>query len=843
MADIQAGGAVHPLTVPAAYERPGGALAEGGLIAAVLTGRTSNADKLKTDDKQMFALPPGSVKGEVGGRVYFEASRTGGGLELKQIFPGGGARSFDKAMYKQLSVKNIKDMMSRAGIGTGEAAKEAREAGEKEKARIAAVRVKNSVSEAGKTAGDAAAKLAAMGLNVEKLTVHMIRRIVSELAPEIEEGADPADISAAVRLIQASAELTKTNIRAAAAAPPARVKTGPEVWGALESKVLETLTRLGFAGEVGADVIGQAFAANGIELTGRNFEKAKMLIDGGAAETTRRRQLAEARLHWANETAGRLGGLGVDLDTEALSKQLEALKALEAEDMKRALRQAGADATEENAAEMADTFRAVKLFPMITYAAFEAISAARAEFTVKGAAGAISDSYETSATVPSAKYGEGFAKVAKQVSPLLKDLNIADSEPNVRAAGILIKNNMDVTPDSVADIRDIDAKVQTVSSRLHPIIAAKMISEGLKPSELHIDGVIAYIEKFHDQYGVNDGDRLSRYIRRLDAAGEVSDWARHRDEIMRLYQALYRVSRDGGASLALSVKTGIEPTLKALTEQADIYKSGRARFYQRKSVSDAVEKAAPEAAARLIAETGLEVTADEAAKRLESYAVKTQEAPENAAEALLEAEPALLAALENAGIPITAGNAARAKRAEQPGALAKCIIKLAGSGEGAREAVMDALDGAGLETLKAGERPEARLARAIESMPPGMEADEVLQIMRVQAALDAASKTRRVAFKLNGRPAEAKVTVINSAADAAAGFTALLSVDTAFGPVSAVIDVKDGNAETRMFTENPRARELLEGLAPKLAAELREAGFEKSEFRLSKELEAKLIGA
>ena len=181
--------------------------------------------------------------------------------------------------------------------------------------------------------------------------------------------------------------------------------------------------------------------------------------------------------------------------------------------------------------------------------------------------------YEQFQTTINPRLGDSFSKVRDQFVPLLLGLDIKPSAPNVAAAEILTKNGLDITPESVAAVKQMERDVAFVSERLHPIIASSIIREGLNPLDMHLDDVTSYINQFNEAYGVSDTDRIASYIARMDREQYLSEAERER--LVAFYRVLNQIARDGSAALGLMYNSDTPLTLGNMLSAATYYQGGR----------------------------------------------------------------------------------------------------------------------------------------------------------------------------------------------------------------------------------------------------------------------------
>lgn len=177
--------------------------------------------------------------------------------------------------------------------------------------------------------------------------------------------------------------------------------------------------------------------------------------------------------------------------------------------------------------------------------------------------------YEQFATTINPSLGDSFSKIRNQFTPLLLGLGIRASAPNINAAQILTRNNIDITEMSVAALKQLEHEVSFVAERLHPVIANSIIREGLNPLDMHLDEIIQYINRFNDTYGVSDTDRIAAYIAQMDKERILSP--NERERLVAFYRVLNQVSKDGSAALGIMYKNDSPLTLGNMLTASAFY--------------------------------------------------------------------------------------------------------------------------------------------------------------------------------------------------------------------------------------------------------------------------------
>jgi hypothetical protein len=291
------------------------------------------------------------------------------------------------------------------------------------------------------------------------------------------------------------------------------------------------------------------------------FEKAAQFLSMdmplGNVPLTEVTRFAEIQLRMAVEAAARHQNLNINIDSlREHVKQLTQLELTE-DSAIQYLKMAGAGAEPTKVTQLANVYDALANIKPLTANVHTQIMQGEVEFNIKGINDAVKTAqalsqYDQYATVPNPKYGDSFAKVKGQFAPLLEDMGITATSENLKAAFILSKNNVDVNTENLGAVKEIDAKITSISNKLHPMIAAHMLKDGYNPLEMHADQVLDYIKKFNYDMGENGADKISRYIMEMDNAGTLDEDTRK--GMIAVYRMLNVIQRDGAKALGLALQ-------------------------------------------------------------------------------------------------------------------------------------------------------------------------------------------------------------------------------------------------------------------------------------------------
>jgi hypothetical protein len=331
--------------------------------------------------------------------------------------------------------------------------------------------------------------------------------------------------------------------------------------------------------------------AEGKKLNLRNLKAAQLQISAGAAasaaepyavNTTGRRQLEEIRLQMTVQANLHLIRSGLTIDTAELEQLVDELKAAEQQRQQILF---GGDA--QNASKRAgiyeDTLAKVKEIPQMPAAAvgrvalqgpglsgstgavtadsysLEAVysegSALRAAYEKAG------ESYETLMTAPRADMGDSIKKAFRNVDDILQNMNKEASEENRRAVRILGYNQMEISEENIAAVKETDFTIQRIVSKVTPASTLEMIRDGMNPLSMNMEELEAYLDS-KDQSPAQNIEKYSEFLYKLDKNNEIAP--EERDAYIGIYRLLRQLDKTDGAAIGTLINQGVEPTVKNL---------------------------------------------------------------------------------------------------------------------------------------------------------------------------------------------------------------------------------------------------------------------------------------
>ena len=567
---------------------------------------------------------------------------------------------------------------------------------------------------------------------------------------------------------------------------------------------------------------------------------------------TAQRQLAEIQWQMTTQAAIRLAHKGIEINTVPLQELVAHLRDLESDAHTRILRAAGAEATQQNVARLENIFRAIQdirpVFSHINADIQAKLLVKQVDFTlaeVKKAAAASQTqqaglAYEASATAPNTRYGDSFARVTGQFEGLLRSLGIEPSAENIRAAAILSRSGVDVEQSSISAIKLIDAKMTAVMDRLHPMMAAQMLKEGLQPLDMHVDDMLAYIREFEEKYGYSGGQKIAQYILEMDRNKSLTP--QERSGMIAVYRMLNLIRKNGSAALGLSLQQDAPLTLGSLMEAAKFY-DGKGNYertakppegsirtdlsYNDLLADTVLDKASPAALQEWLEHENNPLEDALHQKKAEAFKPDMDQAA-LAVKQFTESPPTIIAMLQNSGIlptPASIKSLRKEKESAMIESLSEALTELKANNPGLSALLNDQFDiEALMERIFDGDSQKEITRNLLEALSEAAPSE-----LAAQYTLED-DEDSALPVMLNGRFASLKFYTLNEDAVAAGNARTFLSLATeALGNVQSYFTMEEGMVRLQITVDSPAARLRLESHRGLLSTLLSEAGFELAE--------------
>ena len=286
---------------------------------------------------------------------------------------------------------------------------------------------------------------------------------------------------------------------------------------------------------------------------------------------TARRQLEEIRLTMTAEANYRLLKQGISIDTEPLVKLVEQLKNQENEYYRNLLKSEGVDANDEQVELFKEVDKKVsdmRYVPAYVLGMKDAdISTIngvhKAGMELKSSFEKASQQYETLMTAPRSDLGDSIQKAFRNVDDILNGLDMELTDENRRAVRILGYNSIEITQDSVFQMKAADEEVQRVFKNMTPAVVTQMIKRGINPLEMDFTSLNQEAENIKsEESGREDNRRFSEYLWKMEKNHEISE--EERSSYIGIYRLIRQVENTDGAAIGALVQQGASLTMKNL---------------------------------------------------------------------------------------------------------------------------------------------------------------------------------------------------------------------------------------------------------------------------------------
>lgn len=332
---------------------------------------------------------------------------------------------------------------------------------------------------------------------------------------------------------------------------------------------------------------------------------------------TARRQLEEIRLTMTVSAAREMSKLGVSIDIDHLQEMVDKLREFEQQAKEALFEEAELTATDMNRQLFGGTMDAAKSVlgspvELLSYT-FErrqtinlqtlsseglrlAEGYGRAASGVPGAeaggagvsgAGAVGDSaattvqrdiyrrmegvYEAVGTQVRSDLGDSIRKAFANSSSMLEEMGLVVTPENERAVRILGYNRLEITEESINEMKTYDNRINTLMHDMSPQVVKRMIEEGVNPLELSLPELEREVERIHDETGAEDVT-FSRFLWKLDKAKEIS--SEERESMIGIYRLLDKIEKSDGAVIGQLVSEGRDLSLRNMLEATRTRRTG-----------------------------------------------------------------------------------------------------------------------------------------------------------------------------------------------------------------------------------------------------------------------------
>ncbi|MBE5937612.1 MAG: hypothetical protein E7265_06235 [Lachnospiraceae bacterium] len=296
---------------------------------------------------------------------------------------------------------------------------------------------------------------------------------------------------------------------------------------------------------------------------------------------TARRQLEEIRLKMTLQGARALAGRGINIDTALLQEVVDELRNIEKENIVTGLIENGIEPDTEQVEiiEASMTCRmTIAAAPAYSIGLMNAADEQGKGNLVSYAATATKETeimlragraYEAVMTTPRSDMGDSIQKAfASNIDDILRESGLNVTEANQRIVKILAHNQMEITTESIMELRDYDAKMQYMLNGLKPETVFEIIRSGRNPLEMSLDELNLVIHELNsnmDNEKRDEGESsYSRFLWKLEKESRISE--EERESYIGICRLIRHVSKNDTAAVGAVVNAGMELNLKNLLQ-------------------------------------------------------------------------------------------------------------------------------------------------------------------------------------------------------------------------------------------------------------------------------------
>lgn len=287
---------------------------------------------------------------------------------------------------------------------------------------------------------------------------------------------------------------------------------------------------------------------------------------------TAKRQLEEVRLRMTVEVNVKLLKQGIHIETESLENVIKELKQVEQNYYQTLLENGNVPATDENIALYQETTKqveAIKSVPnFVLGSAAVSKSVVTIDFlyhegtTLKSTLEKANQTYDALMTKPRADMGDSIKKAFQNVDAILQDLGLDTTQMNERAVRILSYNQMEITQDSIFQIKQADAVVNSLMKNLTPAATLELIRQNINPLNMEVGELNSKIQEIKNDVPLQKEEKYSEFLWKLEKNNQIS--SEEKQAYIGIYRLLSQVEKTDGSVIGALVNQDAKLTLKNL---------------------------------------------------------------------------------------------------------------------------------------------------------------------------------------------------------------------------------------------------------------------------------------
>ncbi len=300
------------------------------------------------------------------------------------------------------------------------------------------------------------------------------------------------------------------------------------------------------------------------------LSEGKDAIKASLLPITSKRILEETRLKMTTEANHSLMKNGVAVETEELEELVDSLKELENKYYETLLGGEKTENLDEKVSLYQETTEKVAEIKSMPIAMIGKVSAAdtitlndvyREGKELQSTYDKANQSYEALKTEIRTDLGDSMKKAFRNVDDILKECGMEVTEDNQKAVRILAYNQMEISKESIEQVREAEQKVSHFIDKMTPANTLKLIRENINPLEEDVSKLSEIVEDMQSG-DIEESTKYSEYLWKLEKNQEIS--AEERDAYIGIYRLFRQIEKTDGAAIGSLVQQNADLTMKNL---------------------------------------------------------------------------------------------------------------------------------------------------------------------------------------------------------------------------------------------------------------------------------------
>lgn len=287
---------------------------------------------------------------------------------------------------------------------------------------------------------------------------------------------------------------------------------------------------------------------------------------------TVRRQLEEIRLMMTVQSVVDMRRQGFDIETELLEDVVEQLREIENNYYAMQAQERGVVLSDQELEQMQEAVHQVSDIAQAPAAILGASLRQHQLLTVEELHGmAVSavrqqaqyeQDYEAVGTQVRQDLGDSIRKAFDGIPQMLQEMGLEDTQANERAVRILGYNQMEITEESIQEMKQWDAEVQRLIKLMKPQTVLEIIREGQDPLNTPIAELNEQLSEKNQERETSEEEQYARYLWQLEKQGKIDE--DERKEYIGIYRLLHQIEKSDGAVIGAVLQAGQQMDLKHL---------------------------------------------------------------------------------------------------------------------------------------------------------------------------------------------------------------------------------------------------------------------------------------